>query len=63
MPQQFGNDKTLTEWRRTAIPTFGDGKLIAGWLFFRHEITFGCGNNVAFLALSVNFLQLIFGWG
>ncbi len=35
---------------------------MAGWLFFKHETAFGCGNNVSFLALSVNFLQLISGW-
>jgi hypothetical protein len=40
MPQQFWNNETITGWRRIAIPSFGDGNAIGGWLFFKHEIPF-----------------------
>jgi hypothetical protein len=54
MPQHFfGHLLRLTEWRRTGIPTFGDGKLMGGWLFFKQEIAFV--PKEPFLALSRGF--------
>jgi hypothetical protein len=53
MPQQFWNQKKITDKRGIGIPTFGDGKLIGAGLDFNNDNTFS--SNGQFIAFPARF--------